>query len=291
VEEGGASVPAVDVSIHLMVDSSPQAGVNWLMITHTVITSVTKAAVMAWEFQSMMEESENYQAAEALQDTIASLISCHTLPPVGLASGRADVLHETHALYHALFLETGTPELLSRKLDVLTSITTDLGTESHFAQVPPAPFSAWFPHIGTRTEDQLRFEPDADIQTTLVAEQQPTPTVAVADPLISLQRALPIAGGLHMISNATKSMLNAMPHFSEHIEGKLDALVSFLHAGWSRRRFVITCLRSEAAEAYAPLFSSFGPSLVRWRRGSLAEVARALEPLEAPLRTYWSRDH
>jgi hypothetical protein len=355
VEEVGASRPACDVSVHLMVDSSPQAGVNWLMITQTVISGVTEAAVLAWQLQQLMrfeqlEGSEHNRTtlSQALEETITARISQHTSPPVGLASGRADVFHELHALYHALFLETGSPDLLAHKLAAVTSVTTDLGTESHFTQVPPAPLSAWFPYLGTCATEGMcgiqvgdgpgvsplqlaqvgdgpiasphkpsqcdgmeardgfdvslpgpaqcgagmqvgKHEPDGGITSLMGTQPLPSP-MAPHDCMITLQHGLPVAGGLHIISNATKSMLGAMPHFPDQIEGMLNGLVGFLHAAWSRKRFIVTCLTSDDAVPYKPLFSSFKPSLVRWRWGSLAEVVEALEPLEAPLRRFWNLD-
>eukprot|EP00969_Alexandrium_andersonii_P311687 13772787-Alexandrium_andersonii.AAC.1 len=62
------------------------------------------------------------------------------MPPVGLGSGRSDLAHETHAMYHAWYLETGSAELLARVGAAVVAVTSDKGTESNLAGHSPVPF-------------------------------------------------------------------------------------------------------------------------------------------------------
>ena len=77
----------------------------------------------------VLEEDEVEQEMNCAK-ALASAIHRHPCPPVGL--GRGDLLHELHALYHALLLETGDPQLLAWMASCICAITSDRGVEAGY---------------------------------------------------------------------------------------------------------------------------------------------------------------
>ena len=284
-------------ALHLLIDSSPQGGFNWLMIQCLWISEadLSKAAAAAKDLvqlarqlnassaQGFLLQEDEVDTEVNLLKAVASCIHRHPCPPVGL--GRGDLLHELHALYHALFLETGEPKLLSQMVSSVCAITSDRGVEAGYPQAPSYAFHDLFPYFA----QQQSMHCDGD--------DWEAETVPEADPVdcqvhrLSLQNTLPIPGCLHIVHNATRHMLSAMPHFEQRARLGFSALVDFLHKNFTRQRFIATCLETSLeGKAYVPLFSSFPHTVVKWRFGTLAAVCKDLLPLEVPLRRFWSLD-
>ena len=53
---------------------------------------------------------------------------------------------------------------------------------------------------------------------------------------LCLQQSLPIPGCLHIVHNATRHMLSAMPHFEDKVRPGFSALVDFLHKKITRAK-------------------------------------------------------
>ena len=288
-------------ALHLLVDSSPQGGFNGLMAQLLWISDadLRRTAVTANQLvqhakhlntsseQGLVLQEDEIEAEIDLAKTVASCVHRHPCLPVGL--GRGDLLHELHALYHTLFLETGNPKLLSHMVSSICSITSDRGVEAGYPLAPAYAFHDLFPSFVPPPVMQcdgggFDLEPTGDEQQRL-GDIDPEPD------RLSLQGSLAIPGCLHIVHNATRHMLNAMPHFEQRARPGFSALVDFLHKNFTRQRFVATCLENSAEGiAFVPMFSSFPHTVVKWRFGTLAAVCKDLAPLEVPLRRFWNSD-
>ena len=289
-------------AMYVMADSSPQSGVNWLMVQA--------------EHAGVPLLQEEIESESACAEMLCNNLQRHPMVPVGQDSGRASMWHELHALYHSFFLECGEPALLAELAASIMSITSDRGTEAGFAQAHPVPFNMFFPHydqtklvfeedaVGIGLEDPphardgnapeaeanlaLPGEPAEQAEPAEPAGPAPEAAPAAAVPLLTMQSALPTPGCLHIVHNATRNMLHAMPHFAEKVKASFAAVVDVLHSAYTRQRFVATCLNGPEAHAFRVKFATFPHTVVKWRFGTFAAVCKDLLPLEVPLRRYWS---
>ena len=294
-------------AMYVMADSSPQGGVNWLMIEyvridHCALMASAKAAAQLTGVASRLTQAER-AGLPILEEELDVEMSCATMlwsnlerrpmVPVGLGSGRASMWHELHALYHSFFLECGDPALLAELASSVISMTSDRGTEAGFAQAHPVPFNMFFPHFQQAhfvfEEDALGLAVEGPVGEDDEADEAPAnPPVPANDAPLSLRSALPTPGCLHIVHNATRNMLRAMPHFESKVKAGFAAVVDVLHSSYTRQRFVATCLTTPEAHAFRILFASFQHTVVKWRFGTFAAVCKDLLPLELPLRRYWS---
>ena len=195
-------------------------------------------------------------------------------------------MHELHALYHALFLETGDPQLLAWMASCICAITSDRGVEAGYPHAPAFAFHNLFPYFVQPSKmqpDGMNFDDDASSPADLEMQCEAQPA------RLCLQQSLPIPGCLHIVHNATRHMLSAMPHFEDKVRPGFSALVDFLHKKFTRQRFVATCLEPlPEARVFIQLFNSFPHTVVKWRFGTLAAVCKDLAEVEVPLRRFWN---
>lgn len=214
---------------------------------------------------------------EALVREIHSCVRRHCCPPVGLGSGRSDLVHEAQALYHALFLECGSPLALQSLLRCGVAMTSDQGTEAGFVRMPSVKFSEVLPYAMPTC-----FVADGDCSD---GERDGSPDATDLD--LDLKHMLGIAGAFHVTSNIVKSLLYALPAYSTWIHPHLTAMVECMNARFVRDRFKATCLLGGPGQCFSDLFNSFGATLIKWRFSCVAKVVKRLLERESPLRRFW----
>ena len=280
------------------MDSSPQGGYNWLMAQLLWIAEEDLLATFFASHQLVMQSARlrgiveqgfvldeaEIQQEIALAKAVATCVHRHPCPPVGL--GRGDLLHELHALYHALFLEVGDPRQLSWVSSCICAITSDRGVEAGYPQAPAFAFHDMFPYFLPAQVMQVDGADFSDNAPGLDGFGIETETHRLC-----LQEALPIPGCLHIVHNATRHMLGAMPHFEQKVRVSFSALVDFLHKKFTRQRFIATCIEPfPEARVFLSQLNSFPHTVVKWRFGTLAAVCKDLVELEVPLRRFWNGD-
>lgn len=164
-----------------------------------------------------------------------------------------------HTLYHSYFNECGSWLLLEQYLQLVVSFTTDLGTESGFAQAGPVDIQMFFPYHWEADEPQT----------------------------LHMPRALQVIGVLHIMDNVMKHICDCLECFGR-VRKQIEALSLFLRKPYTRERLVTTCFSAAPASAWAYLMSGVVPSLIDWRWGVLSAVLRDLLDREVPLRSHWS---
>ena len=296
--QSGHSFLDVRGAVYWLVDSSPQGGRNWLMMEYWKLQAehVLPTFFLAHELlhlhadrrkQDVQEDSEQMlqllDRESEIFDSIASALSHHHVPPVGLGSGQASAHHEAAALAHAHFLESGSTEVMIGMAESVVSFTTEKGTERLLESMPPTPMKMLLGHFCPEFAEDLgcnEVAPEAE------------PTSNGLDPFVNFNFpfALCLSGGLHVLSNCTKAALLAMPHYELRIFPLLDKLATALHARFFRERLFATCFRDGPGRAFQHLFRTFPCTLVKWRWGSFVQVCEELLLREQALRTCWRKD-
>ena len=88
----------------------------------------------------------------SLVEFLMGAVKRHHFIPVGMGSGRAELVHELHALYHQWYMETGDPQVMAAIGNSCVAVATDKGTEHGVSAAPPAGcffcnISTFLPHV------------------------------------------------------------------------------------------------------------------------------------------------
>ena len=321
---GDQMLPA---AVYLLADSSPQGGRNLLNSEYDYIAAIhlLPLAKSFFRLQKVVANIHDVEAATALagqasassndfaagaytlqeylqeeEDLLGScseLVRHHSNIPVCLGSLEAQTFQEFVALQHAVLMEVGSSTTLALWNESVVSITTDRGTEKGFVNVAGVDFATAFPHF-------LSNMPLRDFQADDGAGEGPNPDVmqalAIADDngdiglvsfepgaSLTLESALDVAGVQHALSNASKALLVAMPHYESDFWPLLNALSQWITKPWQRERFCQKCLTG-VLEPLRDLFQVFPWSLVKWRWLTLSALVPELLVRERALRDGWS---
>eukprot|EP00972_Heterocapsa_arctica_P083807 12349915-Heterocapsa_arctica.AAC.1 len=102
--------------MYLLTDSSPQAGYNWLNTECFYIHPNDVKACSQW-YRDLVRTGKAADMSQEAGHEECRLVAClmdavkhHHFIPVGLGSGRAQLVHEMHALFHQWYMETGDPK-------------------------------------------------------------------------------------------------------------------------------------------------------------------------------------
>lgn len=271
-------------SLHLMTDSSPQGGVDFLNSSFLIIQG-DKLATWLFAAQQLVnlararrpheDDGPSEDAVEEAQcmDVLDRTMRIHHCAPVGLGARHTGTLHKAHALFQQLWLETGAPLLLSNALQAADTLTADMGTEASLTNMQPVFFRQMFPHLGEAPLDD-----DGDLFAA-VGEH------ASGDASLSLKGCLYVPGGLHIVHNASQDAVAVASGFEEVLDG-MRAVSGFLGDKLTRNLYFATCLTGVAAPLQV-LFEGFSESLVGWRWASLWSCVRKFVELEDSLRATW----
>ncbi len=121
----------------------------------------------------------------------------HRPPPVVLGSGRTTLIDKFCATMHALWLETGSAQLLREYCSSVATLTTDLGVEFGLVDVQPAALGVVLPFVDLPCNEPAA-APDTMISEDcllddLPAEPEPKPE-APADLQIGFDSAIALPG-------------------------------------------------------------------------------------------------
>ena len=214
----------------MMVDSSPQGGRDYELVVlgQAYLDDLQHALSLMDVMKNKSLERESYEDDEVfsaeqqeLQGTLEQLLVLERPPPVVLGSGRTSLPDKFSATAHALFLETGSSDCLTRLTSEIVSCTSDLGTEFNIVRVEGAKLSELFPW----------FSEDMD----MAEGNWPTP-----EPLLQFQNALAIPGALHVLHNAAKRMLTGLPELNAAVDS-LATVADLLHRRHTRERLCQRC--------------------------------------------------
>ena len=175
-----------------MTDSSPVGGTSWqntsfVMVKGEDVAAVGRASIhLAHQRRDDADGDTEHEASlrQCMRDGMRTCMA----PCCGLGSRRAGLGHKLHAIWHQVFLMTGTPPLLHRFCRAVSTWTVDLGVEASVNRVHPVPFDGAFPY--------------------LVRECADAPAGYWETP-IDFSGSVVVYGGMHMTSKMMEGLLAA----------------------------------------------------------------------------------
>ena len=204
----------------------------------------------------------------------------HALPPVRLTRG--SLFDKLHAVMHSFFLEAGgldestyASNLASHSAEVLANVG-DMGVEFGLPTVLPAAVDTVFPWMPLPSQPVPVSEVDAFLY-------QPGP---VPPPKISFCRALQVSGLQHVLHNATRDLLSAMPVLAKEVP-RLKALNDYVIARTTRERLYETCFTSPVGMAWRRVLNGLTHAVYEPRWGSLSRAVADAVKCESALRWGW----
>ncbi|CAE7825327.1 unnamed protein product, partial [Symbiodinium sp. CCMP2592] len=269
-----ASVP---IAMHVLVDSSPQGGRDWLlsevhMLGHRV--PLQRMLLLFWKVCELHPrggddlDEDLCQELVAAEQELADAVEVLVLPPAGLGHQRSNLHHKLHGLLHSFWLAAGA--CLPQVVQAVSSFTSDFGTEAGL--------------------------PGMEVSSELVCPQLGCSQFCETDgpgqlsdpwPLLSFARSLAVPGIHHVMHNMCEDMCEALPSFRKH-KPHFQAMSVFLCDHHVRQGLQERCFGQGDAAAHRAKFASFGERLLDWRWQSVSSFLSAMEPLELPLRQFWS---
>ena len=275
-------------AVYLKTDSSPQAGEDWLLTQYMWIDAakLMEALQAADHLYFAFYEGAHASLADskAALQLLWSELKWHSLPPVGIGSGRSGLAHKFRAFLHSLFLECGGGGAMRNLCEFTNSwaiaIVSDRGVESNFLRtrpVRPSDLLAWH---GCLWPDGR----DARIDAECFGEEE---VEIGSQPMIDMRKVLDIPGFAHGLHNISARMLPYLSHF-ESLKPKINAIAKLLHNRWTRKRFFASCLVGDY-EIWRQHFESFPAHLITWRWLSLVTLCKGLAKVEVYVRGAWDR--
>ena len=229
-----------------------------------------------------MAEDDDNEILEAEMSLMAEIHSCtslHRLPIMTLGSGRGTLADKYLCVLHAMFLEAGgTAMSLQDYTDSFVIGTFDLGVEFSLNAILPdriqnlLPWAAFTGGIETpQMNDESEFE-------TCNSEE--------TDCHVSLQSMLAAPGPMHILDNATNSLMDSVPYLNTVLE-PLTALSKLLAHSATCQRLVATCFCSALGQTFKRDIMGYHSKVHSGRWGTLAFSVRATLNLEVALRQFW----
>ena len=220
---------------------------------------------------------------EATQRIWSSMANHHLLPGA-LGTQAASLPHKASALMAQLRLETQGASHLSTFLSNVVSMCTDLGTEHGLADVTRSGYWQHF-HSSLRHHNAVFAD---DVETDWLNE--PVPDEHVADGEYLFERAIPVAGMLHIVSTCTGALHQGVFQHWKMFSDQLTAVTNLLCLPYLKDLFLQRCVRNTRLHAYESMFQKSFPRIVEWRWASLTQTLNWLLPLEGPLRVAWNAE-
>ena len=217
---------------------------------------------------------EEFKLELRLMEEVTSAIEVHRLPP--------KLPDKFCTIIHSLALETDGPHALADLCEQVLTTTTDMGVEFAISQVEPVQVDQVLPWICMRPlagggGDPCGFPAeDWDVEP---AEW----------PRAGLNKPLPIAGLLHIISNVASGLLNMSSLIEDTID-KLAAVASMIRNCSTCDRLCERCFSDRVGQAFQPTLRRFSAKVHRKRWGTVAWCISEMLALESILRYGWNRD-
>eukprot|EP00959_Pyramimonas_sp_CCMP1952_P440543 9223486-Pyramimonas_sp.AAC.2 len=223
--------------------------------------------------------------AQARQHAGRRLVNCmqiHKQIPIALGSKASGLEHKTHAILHALMMETVGMDHLQREADTIASFTTDMGVEFGIADAEGGSIDVYFP-----SWVRQRLQPDSMDESNFGSS---VPTVWRPIPEMRnfpMPNAFVVPGMLHILDNLEHSMDNTLCNFKDWLPG-LQAITTLLGEKHHRELFVEKCIRSRPEfRHFEDLFKTDMHTTKKWRWGAVVDVLNDLMRVMGALSAAW----
>ena len=233
----------LDAAYWFEVDSSPQAGYDWLIISYSSVLlehldEVFKAVHQLANIEHDGDSDHDGDSRAHWGEVLCRCIKLHMCPPVALGLGASGLADKIHAFLWALALECRSLVALRQVLAGIVSFCTDMGVELGFADAPNIDLGKHLARCGMHRAGRL--EQDV-IEVELGAGRR-------SEYLFDF--AVGWAGLLHVTGNLAKELsLNMFSKWGEQ-QKMLKEFNNFVCKSYWMDRFKERCLRGTPGETF-----------------------------------------
>lgn len=275
--------------MYLWVDSSPQAGHDWLLsifdyIPQERLVECMHHAQVLWQstehiytaFQNGDSVSIETQASHRHDSGmfLSSNIHRHHQMPMGLGSSATTLEHKCQALAVKFLHESESFKHLREACAQVIGLTVDLGVEGGLSEAQGGDAVSYLPPWMAKL-DQLRG--DSGLDDGHVASDQIFPNSLISP-------------GLDHVSN---NMQDAMDKQLQGWEGWLPGFKCLAHLLSHKHlltRLIARCIAGTGHEALKGCFETCVPSVAAWRWGTICKALPEVLRLERALRICWDAE-
>jgi hypothetical protein len=259
-----------------MADSSPVVGYEWLNTSCTYVAESDLCSILR-AVRELVDPGLAEESVKARTRFLCESVQDHQLIPVVLGKGACSLDAKMAGIMWALWLETGSANLLTEVCGRTRSWTTDMGTEVGLNDYNSVSLMGLLrpPLAPDDLEADVGVVPDPIVVDDLIPDDGGHGNVAPPpDPLESTQgfvfgQSLGCAGMLHILHNALGDAGRASQLWGE-MEPRIRIVSRFFANKGCRERFVKFCCVDDNAHL-SFLFTEKPPEFIAWRWGSLMD--------------------
>jgi hypothetical protein len=285
---------ALDVVRIWWIDSSPQGGVDWLVMTTLEARTQDLVDILLCrrEMASLVEAyglgNELTMKARArytdLDSSLRSKLCQHRWPltALGTGAGSSGLAHKAACWLHAVHLESAGALSLRWVFASSLSACVDLGTESGLGQAIDIDLQKVFP---PGCGPQRALVPDGDDIGTIIGKEDAIGLGSVFSHLMPFGLVVP--GNLHILDSISQAVTKDL-HEWAWFKPRLVALSLFLHRRDSRQRLTERCCDTAAKKKLLFLFDkAVCPKLIEHRWEVVTKCSRGCLSRRNALRLIW----
>ena len=265
---------------YLWWDSTPH-GHDWLLsqihsVRHCNLAETfdTARALLASTQNQSGRAAESEQVKQKA-NFVSRQISAHTFLPVALGLRSSGMANKVAALFHALFLETGSLQGIERFCESVVSVTTDMGVESGVCDFHALNVADFLP-------DWLL---PPEVEADGAEEAPPAPDLAWHAAWL-LQNAIPVPGMLHIVSNILTDAHSKLSHW-DIFHGQLKDLGKLLCHAPRRDRFIRMCVKGKHWDNMIDLIDVAFPTMYEKRWHHVLQLGKKVQSVWAILKDCW----
>ena len=270
-----------DTVSYMWWDSTPH-GKDWLLSQiHSVRKSSLVDVLEAARMVLVATHNQPARAAEAERIVekskfVTQHITAHSFLPVAIGLRASALPNKVAALFHALFLETGSIDGIKRFCESLVSVTSDLGTESGLCDFHATDIADFVP---------AWLQPP-NIEADGVDEPQADAPSSAWDAAWLLPNAIMIPGMLHIVSNILADAHSRLSYW-DTFHGQLKALSKLLCHPPRRDRFVRMCVKSSPWSHMVDLVDCAFPDMYEKRWHHVLQFGKRVQSIWGMLKSCW----
>ena len=283
------------VVVHAMVDSSPQGGHDYELLSLS-ITPKSKLRSLHVDMlrlehargKSLQERDDWFDEEQAIMSRIRDAIHLVMAPPalLGLGKGRSTLALKFRATVHAMLLLAGTDKRFEEFVSSIQTWVSDLGTESGFANVGRIPLTSLFSFLEARADEDGAEFVLREEEVDFAAEDQAThhvPDVVSVD----MGNSLMVPGFLHILRNCFSGLRDCLDSFAEVVD-KLQDVARLVGRPESKQRLLNACFSDELGQALSEDIKEFSSFVYDKRWGTVSHCILSILKCEPALRRQWS---
>ena len=290
----------------LQIDSSPQAGRDYLNITICMVKKLMLPRLYAlsiWlethPLDHTLVDMELLARHLAIQAELKAELWIHRPPTVLVGMGAAGATAKLHAYSHSMRCEEWNDAMLSKAISEFLCITPDFGVESFLNKALPTPASDMTPGWINKTGNVSHTPPapeqshdfsDVEANDGGGMEGDFSDEEHVSDPyVLAFDRMLLNPGTAHITHNATNALQSSMPNFKLRSR-QMQKVCELCRMERHRPKLMRSCFNDAIGRLLQKDFYGFTAHVHEERFATFAFAGPQLKTVEPALRLRWKKD-